>query len=107
MNPGTISGFDWDAGNTDKNNRHGVTSADAEEVFFREPLVAPDPDHSRKEPRLHALARIGDGRTLHVAFTLREKAGKTLIRVISARPASRKERLIYEKAKAKPAKVQD
>ncbi|HVA55279.1 MAG TPA: BrnT family toxin [Gammaproteobacteria bacterium] len=107
MNPGTISGFDWDAGNTDKNNKHGVTSADAEEVFFREPLVASDPDHSQKEPRLHALARIGDGRTLHVTFTLREIAGETLIRVISARPASRKERLIYETAKAQSAKVQD
>lgn len=107
MEPGIISGFDWDAGNADKNSRHGVTPADAEEVFFRQPLVAPDPGHSGKEPRWHALARIGDGRTLHVTFTLRERAGDTLIRVISARPASRKERTIYEKAKTQSAKVQD
>lgn len=107
MNPGIISGFDWDAGNTDKNSKHGVTPADAEEVFFREPLVVADTGHSGKEPRWHALARIGGGRILHVTFTLRDKAGDTLIRIISARPASRKERNIYEKAKAQSAKVQD
>lgn len=92
----SVAGFDWDAGNIRKNDRHGVSNTEVEEVFFRHTLVVPDPRHSAREPRYHALARIDDGRTLHVTFTLRERAGKTLVRVISARVASRAERKVYE-----------
>ena len=50
-----IEGFDWDAGNARKNERHGVSQVEAEDVFF-DPrlLVAPDPAHSAVEPRFHA-----------------------------------------------------
>ena len=38
-----VVGFDWDAGNARKNEKHGVTQAEAEEVFLHRPLVvAPD-----------------------------------------------------------------
>lgn len=99
MNLLAAIGFDWDTGNIRKNDRHGVSTAEAEEVFFRHPRIVPDPRHSAREPRYHALARIGDGRILHVTFTLRERAGKTLVRVISARVASRAERKVYEQSK--------
>jgi uncharacterized protein len=94
--------FDWDAGNIRKNDRHGVTQPEIEQIFFREPLiVAPDPSHSAAEDRYHALGRTDDERWLHVTFTLRGE-GK-LIRPISARPMSRKERPIYAAAlKARP-----
>lgn len=91
-----ISGFDWNAGNARKNDKHGVSMAEAEQVFFNAPvLLREDATHSQREPRLHALGKIA-GRRLHLSFTLR-KAG-TLIRVISAREMHRKERAIYEQA---------
>ena len=45
------------------------------------------------EGRYHSLGVTGEGRQLHVTFTLR--ANDTLIRVISARAMSRKERNRY------------
>ncbi len=91
-----IVGFQWDIGNARKSaDKHGVQQAEAEQVFFNEPLlVVEDVSHSRSEPRLHALGVTDAGRRLHVTFTLREK--DTRIRVISARDMSRKERGRYE-----------
>ncbi len=90
-----ISGFDWDDGNSRKSVRkHGVSQAEAEQVFFNEPLlVVPDMKHSAEEPRLHALGHTDDGRLLHISSIL-WSAG-TKIRVISARTMSRKEKTIY------------
>jgi hypothetical protein len=92
-----VAGFDWDAGNARKNDRHGVSMAEAEQVFFNVPvLMLPDSAHSQSEPRYHALGETIDGRRLHISFTLRGD-GK-LIRVISARDMHRKERAHYEQA---------
>lgn len=92
-----VAGFDWDAGNARKNDRHGVSMAEAEQVFFNVPvLMLPDSAHSQSEPRYHALGKTIDGRRLHISFTLRGD-GK-LIRVISARDMHRKERAHYEQA---------
>ena len=67
---------------------------EAEQVFFSEPLlIVADPRHSVHEPRLHALGRTDEGRSLHITFTLR--GGATRIRVISARDMSRKKRARY------------
>jgi uncharacterized DUF497 family protein len=92
---GRVEGFEWDGGNARKNERHGVTQAEAEQAFFDQRLlVAPDPGHSVAEPRFHALGSTAAGRLLHVTFTLRGDGAR--IRVISARDASRKERMTYE-----------
>jgi uncharacterized DUF497 family protein len=92
-----VTGFDWDEGNARKNERHGVTQAEAEQVFFNVPLlVLADPKHSDTEPRFHALGQTIDRRRLHLTFTLRGE--DRLIRVISARDMHRKERVIYEQA---------
>ena len=90
-----IEGFDWDEGNARKSAaKHHVSQAEAEAVFFSDPLfVVPDPRHSKSEPRFHALGKTADGRMLHVVFTLRRQ--ETLIRIISARDTHRKERVIY------------
>jgi uncharacterized DUF497 family protein len=66
-----------------------ATSAEVEQVFFNAPLLL-------LEPRFHALGKTLEDRRLHLSFTLRKEA--TLIRVISARDMSRKERAIYEQA---------
>jgi uncharacterized DUF497 family protein len=91
-----ISGFEWDAGNARKSvEKHDVSQAEAEQIFFNEPLlIVPDARHSAEERRIHALGRTDDGRLLHITFTLRQD--KTKIRVISARDMSRKERSYYE-----------
>lgn len=93
-----VTGFDWDAGNARKSaDKHGVSQAEAEQIFFNEPLLlVPDAKHSQQEPRYHALGRTDEGRLLHITFTLR--AGGTAIRVISARDMHRKERTVYGQA---------
>jgi len=90
-----VVGFDWDAGNARKNERHGVAQVEAEDVFFDPKLLlVPDPRRSEQEPPFHALGETSVGRRLHVTFTLRSEGLR--IRVISARDMHRKERAVYE-----------
>lgn len=91
-----IIGFQWDDGNARKSvDKHGVSQAEAEQVFLNEPLVVmSDTKHSRSEMRFHALGVTTQGRRLHLTFTLREE--NTRIRVISARDMHRKERTRYD-----------
>ena len=86
-------GFQWDKGNLDKNwERHRVSPFECEQVFFNQPLIVKeDSRHSKKESRHYALGITDIERMLFVVFTLRGK----LIRVISARDMSRKERRVY------------
>ncbi len=92
-----ITDFEWDDGNARKNDKHGVSMAEAEQVFFNEPLLLiADTKHSQDEPRMHALGKTDEARTLHITFTLRNAGEK--IRVISARDMHRKERTVYEQA---------
>lgn len=93
----TVEGFDWDEGNARKSlDKHGVTQAEAEQVFSGIPLVAEDVNHSLNEQRFQALGVTNEGRPLYVTFTLR--AGRKKIRIISARDMNRKERAVYEQA---------
>lgn len=86
-------GFDWDGGNRDKNQKHGVQAWECEQVFFNEPLlILDDPRHSTVEVRFAAFGRTDAGRLLVVIYTIRGH----LIRVISARDMNRKEREFYE-----------
>jgi uncharacterized DUF497 family protein len=58
-----ITGFNWDAGNARKNEKHGVSTAEAEQVFFNVPLLLlEDSAHSQDEPRIHALGKTDAGR---------------------------------------------
>ena len=92
-----ITGFDWDKGNARKNEKHAVTMAESEQIFFNSPiLLLSDQKHSESEIRFHALGKTDELRLLHITFTLRDR-GRT-IRVISARDMHRKEREAYEKA---------
>lgn len=92
------TGFQWDEHNIDKNwKAHGVAFWECEEVFFNEPLMAQkDPEHSAAEDRLYVLGRTYVNRYLFVVFTIRGN----LIRVISARDVTRKEKKVYESYKA-------
>jgi len=91
------TGFDWDKANIEKNwLRHKVNPIECERIFFNEPLIIlGDPKHSVAEKRYAAFGRTDAGRLLVAVFTKRGK----LLRVISARDMSRKERKFYEKNK--------
>ena len=88
-------GFEWDIGNFNKNqDKHKVSYLECEQIFFNYPLLLyDDTKHSRQEARLYALGKTDNGRLLFAAFTIRSN----LIRIISARDMSKKERAIYEK----------
>ena len=90
--------FDWDQWNLQKNElKHGVSRLEAESVFF-DPLYSMfgDKKHSRTEDRYLLIGKSIEGRILIVGFTHRKAA----IRIITARPASKKERVIYEGKKS-------
>lgn len=88
--------FDWDQWNLQKNEiKHGVSRLEAESAFY-------DPDYrlfedqrhtSRGEARFVLYGRSLEARVLMVGFTLRGRK----VRIITARPASRRERRIYER----------
>ena len=95
-------GFEWDTANSGKIwDRHRVSPAECEEIFFNRPCHrAEDEAHSTDEARMYGLGQSDAGRLMFVAFTIRER----LIRVISARDMSRKERRFigrHEKAMPK------
>lgn len=94
------TGFQWDAGNADKNLvLHRVSQGETEQMFFNRPvLVAPDHAHSTREPRFAALGRTNANRLLAVVFTIRGAR----VRVISARDMSRRERKLYEREENTP-----
>jgi len=90
------TGFEWDVGKAGKNQeRHQVSDGECEQVFFQRPLlIARDAVHSQDEPGYAALGQTAAGRRLTIVFTIRGES----IRVISARPMSRRERRVYEQA---------
>ncbi len=94
-----VAGFEWDAGNSDKNWRsHEVRQAEAEQVLLNRPVgLAADLSHSQTEPQFFTLGRTDSGRHLAVVFTVRGNR----VRVISARPMSRTERRTYGQVEAK------
>lgn len=96
-----VIGFEWDDGNSDKNwLQHRVTRAEAEQVFLNRPLLlASSPGRTRVEVRYFALGRTGLNRHLAIVFAVRG----ALLRVISARPMSRRERRSYGQAQAAQA----
>lgn len=98
MDLGRCSGFEWDSAPADKIwNRHEVSRAECEQVFFNRPLVvADDQEHSGAEKRYYALGKAESGRRLFVVFTIRGE----LIRMISARDMSRRERRVFDRAEA-------
>jgi hypothetical protein len=89
--------FDWDDGNREKCQKHGL-SVEEIESLFRTPLsVFPDPEHSGEEERFIGIGETDRERSVLVVFTLRTKDETALIRPISARYMHKKEIDHYEK----------
>jgi hypothetical protein len=86
--------FDWDEEKAKSNlSKHNVSFDEATSVFD-DPLFLTfaDLEHSLQEQRFIIMGESAKGRLLVVAYT--DRAGIT--RLISARPATRKERKAYE-----------
>ena len=85
--------FVWDEHKNVSNQRkHGVSFEEASSVFSSTPFeVFHDPDHSEAEDRYIAVGFSAKSRCLIVVHCENEKG--TQIRIISARKASRKERV--------------
>jgi uncharacterized protein len=86
--------FEWDPRKGATNLRkHGVSFEEASTVFEDDlSLTGDDPDHSAGEARSVTFGLSHSGRLLVVAHTQRDER----IRIISARPATRSERKLYE-----------
>lgn len=97
MNNIKIAGFQWDKGNREKCQKHGVSIAEIEFVFLHEFAAAPDEIHSETEYRFQAIGMTEEGRHLFIVFTLRQQEGEAYIRPISARYMHQKEVAFYEK----------
>ena len=88
--------FAWDARKAAANLRkHGVAFAEAA-TAFGDPLslTIPDPDHSEDEGR---FLLIGRSTRQHLVVVAHVERGDT-VRLISARPATRRERIVYEES---------
>jgi uncharacterized DUF497 family protein len=92
-----ISGFDWDNGNHEKCQKHGVSIEEIEGLFLNpKVLVAPDIKHSESEERFIAVGISIKKRYILVVFTFRENQTEKLLRPISARYMGEKEVRRYE-----------
>lgn len=90
--------FEWDRWNIQKNEiKHGVSKAEAESAFFDPNYrLFEDLRHSKPaEARLILYGYSSENRVLMIGFTFRDN----LVRVITARTASKKERVLYDKKK--------
>lgn len=89
--------FDRDPRKEVQNRRkHGVSFAEAETVFSDDyALLIDDPDHSGGEDRFILLGMSARLRILVVSHCYREQ--EAVIRIISARRATRKEQDIYNR----------
>ena len=89
--------FEWDRGNDQKNEKkHSVSLKEAEETFFNEPrYIFLDEKHSSYEKRYGMYGKTNTDRFLSLVYTIRHD----VVRVITIRPMSRKERNAYEKIK--------
>jgi hypothetical protein len=89
--------FEWDPEKAVENEqKHGVSFEEAQSIFADEfATLIDDPDHSSEEDRFVLLGLSAKLRTLVVAHCYRKDGD--VIRIISARKATRKERDVYNK----------
>ena len=87
--------FDWDENKNRINlEKHGITFEEASTVFFDErAILFDDPEHSMDEDRFLLLGMSETAKVCIVCHCYRES--DTVIRIISARQATRKEEQRY------------
>jgi uncharacterized DUF497 family protein len=91
--------FEWDENkNAANQKKHKVSFEEAKSVFYDENArLISDPDHSEREDRFILLGLSNRLRMLVVVHTYRKS--DEIIRLISAREATKRERRFYERRK--------
>jgi uncharacterized protein len=87
--------IEWDQGNREKCQKHGVSIAEIEELLFSNRLVV-FPDPAEHEERKRGVGRTVAGRNVFLVWTIRETASGSKLRPISARYMHAKEVKNYE-----------
>ena len=87
--------FEWDENKNDINKvKHKISFEEAQTVFYDDcALVIDDPDHSQEEERFIILGMSARANLLIVCHCFR--ASDTVIRIISARKATKTESKHY------------
>ena len=87
--------FEWDENKNQINQKkHGISFEEAKTVFYDdEALVIDDPEHSEEEDRFIILGFSSKANLLVVCHCYRKS--ETIIRIISARKATKTERRFY------------
>jgi len=93
--PGDDGGFDWDADNVAHIARHGVQPADAEQALSNDPVTLHYAVTDSGEERWVGIGPTDARRLLVIVWTIRA----SLVRVVTAYPASGRLRGVYAKAK--------
>ena len=103
----SFSGFEWDDGDRQKCQKHGVPISEVEYVLAHaETLVMQDTKNKQAEARFLAIGRTEKGRYTFVVFTPRQSGRAALLRPISARYMHRREIRKYEQEVARVQKRQ-
>lgn len=88
--------FEWDENKNKVNKeKHGISFEDAKEVFDDDnAILFDDPDHSVGEERFLIIGEAATSKICIVSHCYRDN---NVIRIISAREATKNEKKIYEK----------
>ena len=90
-----IPNFEWDLDKARENERkHGVSFEETATVFADyDAVIDDDLDHSSREDRFIIIGISARDRMLMAAYVIRHE---DVVRIISSRPATRREKRIYE-----------
>jgi uncharacterized DUF497 family protein len=87
---------EWDRAKNEINQtKHGIDFETAQLVFDDPGCVTFVERVTDAEERWHAIGSIEDAIILVVVHTYREEVPEEVVRIISARPATRRERKLY------------
>lgn len=90
----------WDEGKNRQNKKKHRVSFEMAQLVFNDPLhVSIQDRYEGEEERWQTMGLIENAVVLLVAHTYREQDGKETIRIVSARKATKKERILYEESR--------
>ena len=67
-----FTGFEWDRGNRNKCEKHGLSIPLIESIFDQPVTILPDERHSHAERRFRAIGQTSEGRFAFIVFTFVE-----------------------------------
>lgn len=89
--------FDWNEEKSRRNRAKHKVSFETASLVFEDPYALSIQERVVEgEQRWQTLGLVGGPVVLAVAHTVREENGEEVVRIISARKATRRERRVYE-----------